>query len=392
MKVVFDAELWIWDARRADSWTFVILPVEESAALQDMTGGSRRGFGSLRVRVTIGGSGWKTSVFPGKGRGCYALPIKRTVREAEGLGAVLLGVRPGGALACRRQIFRPAQDGQPAALLGGRRATAIVQQFNRPPVAADQQPTPAWMRGGEGDQCPAVEVPSVAARPATPDVVPIITKFWALEGPHQRPSPSRYVGGMFAGRRAHDQLSCRVTCRQSDGRLNSEKGTAVKRTRIIASGLVGTAAALTLISAPAVANAEPSKAKKLAVAVQLTLPTEDSFWAWAKFRANRNKDSVKQYNFSWNNDGCTVKDAGKIPGVKSWAKIFAIPCVRHDFGYRNLKDLVSTKRWTDVYRKGVDRALLQDMLRTCSGMKAHLKPSCNSAAAQFYAAVRWKGK
>ncbi|MBB6345411.1 hypothetical protein FHU36_001920 [Nonomuraea muscovyensis] len=87
MMVVFDAELWIWDARRADSWTFVSLPVEESEAIQDMTGGSRRGFGSLRVRVTIGGSSWKTSIFPDKRRGCYALPIKRTVREAEGLGA-----------------------------------------------------------------------------------------------------------------------------------------------------------------------------------------------------------------------------------------------------------------------------------------------------------------
>ncbi|MGW7484909.1 DUF1905 domain-containing protein [Nonomuraea muscovyensis] len=85
--VVFDAELWIWDARRADSWTFVSLPVEESEAIQDMTGGSRRGFGSLRVRVTIGGSSWKTSIFPDKRRGCYALPIKRTVREAEELGA-----------------------------------------------------------------------------------------------------------------------------------------------------------------------------------------------------------------------------------------------------------------------------------------------------------------
>ncbi|MGI5286240.1 DUF1905 domain-containing protein [Nonomuraea polychroma] len=85
--VVFDAELWIWDARRADSWTFVSLPAEESEEIQDMTGGSRRGFGSLRVRVTIGGSSWRTSIFPDKGSGCYALPIKRAVREAEGLGA-----------------------------------------------------------------------------------------------------------------------------------------------------------------------------------------------------------------------------------------------------------------------------------------------------------------
>lgn len=83
--VEFDAELWIWDARRADSWTFVSLPVEESEEIQDLAGGSRRGFGSLRVRVTVGKSSWTTSIFPDKSRGCYALPVKRSVRDAEGL-------------------------------------------------------------------------------------------------------------------------------------------------------------------------------------------------------------------------------------------------------------------------------------------------------------------
>ncbi|GAA4042601.1 DUF1905 domain-containing protein [Nonomuraea soli] len=79
--------MWIWDARRADSWTFVSLPVEESEEIHDLTGGSRRGFGSVRVRVTIGVSSWKTSIFPDKGSGRYALPIKRAVRRAEGLDA-----------------------------------------------------------------------------------------------------------------------------------------------------------------------------------------------------------------------------------------------------------------------------------------------------------------
>ncbi|WP_214322839.1 DUF1905 domain-containing protein [Nonomuraea sediminis] len=83
----FDGELWIWDARRDDSWTFVSLPVEDSEEIQDLMGRSRHGFGSLRVQVTIGGSNWRTSIFPDKGRGCYALPIKRAVREAEGLSA-----------------------------------------------------------------------------------------------------------------------------------------------------------------------------------------------------------------------------------------------------------------------------------------------------------------
>ncbi|BFU43116.1 DUF1905 domain-containing protein [Krasilnikovia sp. MM14-A1004] len=85
MVVVFDAELWIWDARRGDSWTFVSLPVEDSEEIRDLSAGPRRGFGSVRVRVTVGGSTWRTSIFPDSGRGCYVLPIKRAVRTAEAL-------------------------------------------------------------------------------------------------------------------------------------------------------------------------------------------------------------------------------------------------------------------------------------------------------------------
>jgi hypothetical protein len=83
--VAFDAELWTWDARRADSWTFVSLPVEVSEEIREVAGGPRRGFGALRVRVTVGASTWKTSIFPDRARGCYVLPIKRAVRKVEGL-------------------------------------------------------------------------------------------------------------------------------------------------------------------------------------------------------------------------------------------------------------------------------------------------------------------
>lgn len=85
MVVVFDAELWIWDARRDDSWTFVSLPSEASEDVRDLSDGPRRGFGSLRVRVTIGGSTWTTSIFPDSARGTYVLPVKRAIRRAEGL-------------------------------------------------------------------------------------------------------------------------------------------------------------------------------------------------------------------------------------------------------------------------------------------------------------------
>jgi len=84
--VKFDAELWIWDARRAESWTFVSLPAEASEEIRELADGPRRGFGSVRVRVTVGGSTWKTSIFPDSARG-YVLPIKRAVRTAEDLNA-----------------------------------------------------------------------------------------------------------------------------------------------------------------------------------------------------------------------------------------------------------------------------------------------------------------
>jgi hypothetical protein len=82
----FDAELWIWDARRDESWTFVSLPVEASEEIGDVAGGPRRGFGSLRVRVRLGASTWTTSIFPDSARG-YVLPVKRAVRKAESVEA-----------------------------------------------------------------------------------------------------------------------------------------------------------------------------------------------------------------------------------------------------------------------------------------------------------------
>ncbi len=46
--------------------------------------GKRRGFGSVRVTVTLGESEWQTSLFPNKD-GSWFLPIKKPVRLAEGI-------------------------------------------------------------------------------------------------------------------------------------------------------------------------------------------------------------------------------------------------------------------------------------------------------------------
>ncbi|MFC7483490.1 DUF1905 domain-containing protein [Luedemannella flava] len=85
VKVVFDTELWLWDARRDESWVFVSLPVDDSEEIREVTAGPRRGFGAVRVRATIGGTTWVTSIFPDSGSGSYVLPVKRAVRRAEEL-------------------------------------------------------------------------------------------------------------------------------------------------------------------------------------------------------------------------------------------------------------------------------------------------------------------
>lgn len=86
MQATFTAELWIWDARKSDSWTFVTVPPDVSDELRARSG-PPNGFGSIPVEVRVGTSAWRTSVFPDKDSGCYVLPIKAAVRRAEDLAA-----------------------------------------------------------------------------------------------------------------------------------------------------------------------------------------------------------------------------------------------------------------------------------------------------------------
>ncbi|QZY28668.1 DUF1905 domain-containing protein [Nocardioides coralli] len=83
----FTAPLWPWEAR-PDSWVFLTVPPEVSDEIEDrMVARAPRGFGSVRVEVTIGGSTWRTSVFPSKEEAAYVLPVKKAVRRAEDLEA-----------------------------------------------------------------------------------------------------------------------------------------------------------------------------------------------------------------------------------------------------------------------------------------------------------------
>ncbi len=73
----FEAELWPHDS---GSWVFLTTPPDVDEEIR-MVSGPPRGFGSVRVEVTIGSSTWRTSVFPATDG--FVLPVKKAVRTAE---------------------------------------------------------------------------------------------------------------------------------------------------------------------------------------------------------------------------------------------------------------------------------------------------------------------
>ncbi len=78
----FTAPLWL---HQGGAWHFVTVPPAVSDEIAELTEGSTRGFGSVRVTAKVGGTSWRTSVFPDAGRGAFVLPVKKAVRLAEGL-------------------------------------------------------------------------------------------------------------------------------------------------------------------------------------------------------------------------------------------------------------------------------------------------------------------
>ena len=81
----FRAPLWIWDASGEGSWHFVSLPDDAADEIKAITDGVRRGFGSVRVEVTVGPTTWRTSIFPSNQSDTFVLPVKKQVRSGAGI-------------------------------------------------------------------------------------------------------------------------------------------------------------------------------------------------------------------------------------------------------------------------------------------------------------------
>ena len=75
-------KVWLYPGPSA-SWHFVTLTKKVGQEIRETYGKNSKKFGSLPVEVTIGGTTWKTSIFPDRLSGSYLLPLKAAVRNKE---------------------------------------------------------------------------------------------------------------------------------------------------------------------------------------------------------------------------------------------------------------------------------------------------------------------
>ena len=81
MEFEFTGRIFEW--RGPAPYYYVALPDEDSADLKEASAMLTYGWGVIPVQVRIGDTEWETSLFPKDG--CYLVPLKDRVRQAEGL-------------------------------------------------------------------------------------------------------------------------------------------------------------------------------------------------------------------------------------------------------------------------------------------------------------------
>ena len=81
MELEFSGEIWFW--RGPAPHHFVTVPDQECQELEAVSRQVSYGWGMIPVTARLGGTEWKTSLFPKDGR--YILPMKAKVRAATGL-------------------------------------------------------------------------------------------------------------------------------------------------------------------------------------------------------------------------------------------------------------------------------------------------------------------
>lgn len=83
MKKTFSLQEKVWRYPGKASWYFLTIPANTAEEIDFLFAHAKKGFGSLKVTVTIGKTQWPTSIFPDSKSKGYLLPLKKSVRGAE---------------------------------------------------------------------------------------------------------------------------------------------------------------------------------------------------------------------------------------------------------------------------------------------------------------------
>jgi hypothetical protein len=80
--------VWLWQGSDGGpakgAWYFLTIDGETAAAIR-AGAVNAAAWGSVYVEATIGGTTWRTSLFPSRAHGGWLLPLKAAVRKAEKL-------------------------------------------------------------------------------------------------------------------------------------------------------------------------------------------------------------------------------------------------------------------------------------------------------------------
>lgn len=79
MEFEFDAVVWEW--RGPAPYHFVTMPGEQAEAVREIAASVSYGWGMVPVRVQVGRTTWRTSMFAKDGG--YVLPLRDSVRAKE---------------------------------------------------------------------------------------------------------------------------------------------------------------------------------------------------------------------------------------------------------------------------------------------------------------------
>jgi hypothetical protein len=147
------------------------------------------------------------------------------------------------------------------------------------------------------------------------------------------------------------------------------------RNRRLISVLIACIAGITLSMVAANPAAAVTLAQKLSLLNSWTQPTTASYNAWNSGRLN--PGAWADYTLDWSTDYCSSSPDQPL-GFD-----FRLSCHRHDFGYRNYKQVGQFAANKDR----IDEAFYFDMRAKCATYNSFVRPACYSLAWAYYQAV-----